>query len=199
MISNSALIRQHIGLISVVLLLALGGGNTFGQAAPSEILQQPETVTPVVWPQVALLLVGLIVVSFLFAKAEIEIEGKAGWAANLPTWRIEDHPLLQIFWGGRPLTGYHVWMFAFMAAVFHMSLLFDWQWSMEREARILGGLMIFWIVEDFLWFVFNPAFGLSKFNAGSIPWHKRWICFVPVDYAVGLVLGSFMIWYSFVG
>lgn len=54
-----------------------------------------------------------------FAQTEIQIEGGAGWAANLPTWRIEHHWLLDIFWGGRPMTGYHAWVFPFIAMFFH--------------------------------------------------------------------------------
>ncbi len=45
--------------------------------------------------------------AFFFAEVEIQIKGAQGWAAGLPTWRIEQHWLLDIFWGGRPMTGYH--------------------------------------------------------------------------------------------
>src|SRR5690242_5379610 len=41
-----------------------------------------------------------LLLAFFFAHAEIEIEGAGGWAANLPTWRIERHWLLDLFWGG---------------------------------------------------------------------------------------------------
>ncbi|WP_407669535.1 hypothetical protein [Paraburkholderia heleia] len=47
--------------------------------------------------------------------------------ANLPTWRIEHHWLLDIFWGSRPMTGYHAWVFPFMALFFHLPPLFNWQ------------------------------------------------------------------------
>ena len=43
----------------------------------------------------AFILIGWIfLLSFFFSKVEIHIEGDAGWAANLPTWRIEQHWLL---------------------------------------------------------------------------------------------------------
>ena len=66
--------------------------------------------------------VGLL--GYFFAMTEIQIEGASGWAASLPTWRIEKHPLLDIFWGGRPMTGYHAWVFPFMALVFHLPLVY---------------------------------------------------------------------------
>ena len=65
-----------------------------------------------------LTLVWVALLALFFAEVEIQIEGAAGWAANLPTWRIEQHWLLDIFWGGRPMTGYHAWVFSFMALIF---------------------------------------------------------------------------------
>ena len=41
-----------------------------------------------------------------FALLEIQIEGRAGWASNLPTWRIENQ-WTRRFFSARPLTG--VW------------------------------------------------------------------------------------------
>jgi hypothetical protein len=57
--------------------------------------------------------------------------------------------------------------------------------------------MIFWIVEDFLWFILNPAFGFSLFNSEQIPWHKHWLIGVPTDYITFTVVGGIMLWWSF--
>jgi hypothetical protein len=119
---------------------------------------------------------------FFFANVEIQIEGRAGWAANLPTWRIEHHWLLDIFWGGRPMTGYHAWVFPFMALCFHLPAVFFARWSWRIEARIVACIMAFWLIEDFLWFVLNPAYGLARFDPLHVPWHKHWIAFAPTDY-----------------
>ena len=62
----------------------------------------------------------VLLLGFFFANVEIQIEGSAGWAANLPTWRIEKHWLLDLFWGGRAMTGYHAWVFPFVALFFHL-------------------------------------------------------------------------------
>lgn len=131
------------------------------------------TVALVAW--VALL-------SFFFANVEIQIEGSAGWAANLPTWHIEHHWLLDILWGGRPMTGYHAWVFPFIALFFHLPAVFFARWSWRTEARIVACIMAFWLIEDFLWFVLNPAFGLARFDPRHVPWHKHWIAFAPTDY-----------------
>ena len=130
----------------------------------------------------ALTLAGVLALAYLFANVEVQIEGAAGWAANLPTWRIESHWLLDIFWGGRPLTGYHAWIFPCVALFFHFPLLFAGQFSWRAEARVIACIQIFWIVEDFLWFLLNPAFGWNKFTPSDVPWHIKWWGPAPVDY-----------------
>ena len=130
----------------------------------------------------------VLAAAFLFAKLEIEIEGEHGWAAKLPTWRVEKHFLLDLFFGGRPLTGYHVWAFLFVFFFFHMP--FFWSpgsWTARGELHSVGAYTLFWIVEDALWFVMNPHYGWKKFTKGHIWWHKRWLMGLPVDY---WVLGS---------
>jgi hypothetical protein len=134
-------------------------------------------------------LLWVLLLAFVFAQVEVQIEGAAGWAAALPTWRIEQHWLLDIAWGGRPLTGYHVWVFSFMALVFHLPVFFASNWDWRHESRVLGGLMVFWIAEDFLWFVLNPAFGIAKFDPANIPWHKHWLLGMPTDYLTFSVAG----------
>lgn len=135
-----------------------------------------------------LLLGWTLLLSFFFANVEIAIEGSAGWAANLPTWRIEHHWLLDLFWGGRAMTGYHAWVFPFIALFFHLPIFFNSSWSFKEECRVLSCLVLFWLSEDFLWFVINPAYGVSKFAPEFIPWHKHWFLFAPNDYWVGAVL-----------
>ena len=124
----------------------------------------------------------VVLLGFFFANVEIQIEGAAGWAANLPTWRVESHWLLDIFWGGRPMTGYHAWVFPFMALVFHLPVVFGNRWSWLLEVRILASVALFWIIEDYLWFVFNPAFGAAHFLPEFVPWHKHWLFGMPTDY-----------------
>ena len=80
----------------------------------------------------------MIVVALFFANVEIQIEGPNGWASALPvTFRIEEHWLLDIFWGGRPLTGYHAWVFSFMALAFHLPLVWSFRWSLKLDLLII--------------------------------------------------------------
>lgn len=134
----------------------------------------------------------MLLLALFFAHVEIQIEGPAGWAANLPTWRIAPNFWLDLFWGGRPMTGYHAWLFSCMALFFHFPFAFCRSWSWRAEARAIGCIMLFWISEDFMWFVFNPAYGLSHFSSKFIPWHVHWWGPAPTDYWTSLSLSALM-------
>lgn len=132
-------------------------------------------------------LVAVLPLALLLANVEVQIEGSAGWAANLPTWRIEDGWLLDLFWGGRPMTGYHVYIFSFVALFFHFPFAFCWRWSWRAEARALASIALFWVAEDFLWFLLNPAFGWTRFAPSFVLWHHHWLLGAPTDYWLGLL------------
>ena len=52
----------------------------------------------------------------------------------------------------------------------------------STELHVFGGYLLFWVLEDMLWFVLNPHYGWKKFTKENVPWHKRWALGVPVDY-----------------
>jgi hypothetical protein len=58
--------------------------------------------------------------------------------------------------------------------------------------------MLFWVVEDFLWFVLNPAFGFKRFVPEIVTWHPNWVFGAPVEYwgaaigGVGLMAWSYL-------
>ena len=148
---------------------------------------------------VSLLLLWILMLGMFFAQTEIQIEGANGWATSLPTWRIEKHLLLDIFWGGRAMTGYHAWVFSFMFLVFHLPHVVHGSFSWRVEARCMASLMFFWIAEDFLWFVLNPAFGLARFSRDHALWHKHWMLGVPTDYLTYMLLGGLLLTWSYYG
>jgi hypothetical protein len=132
----------------------------------------------------------VLLTAFVFARVEIEIEGPNGWAANLPTWRIQNK-WTKIFYGNRPLTGYHLWLQIFVLCMSHIPFgLHFLQWTWRGEMRVIGFFILFFIVEDFLWFVVNPAYGLRKFKREHIWWHApTWWWIMPRDYWVFFVVG----------
>ena len=126
----------------------------------------------------------IVIAAFCWANLEVQIEGRNGWASSLPTWKINKHLLLDLLYGGRPLTGYHVWAFCSVFFFFHLPYFVMHSWSFRLERMALGGYSLFWILEDCFWFLLNPHFGLRKFNRENVWWHKRWLLKLPVDYWV---------------
>jgi hypothetical protein len=131
-------------------------------------------------------LVFMAFLAFLLALWEIQIEGKDGFAAKLPAWRLEKGRLM-ILTGGRPITGYHLFMVLFLIALVHLPLFFV-PWSWRLESLLVGFFIGMLLLEDFLWFVLNPHYGIKSFRKGKIWWHPRWWGPVPDFYWVLLVI-----------
>jgi hypothetical protein len=144
-----------------------------------------------------LFLVALLVLSTLFALVEIHIEGDAGWAASLPTWRIQNR-WTRLFYGSRALTGYHLYVQLFVLGMVHLPFLLSLTpVSWRAEARILAFMILFWILEDFLWFVLNPKFGIRRFRKEHVPWHApTWWWLMPRDYWLFLPVAVWLMWVS---
>jgi hypothetical protein len=135
---------------------------------------------------------GVIAAAACFALIEIHIEGPAGWAANLPTWRLRNKWWERLF-PGRPLTGYHLWVLVFIAVVAHLPFAFGVPWTWRGELQKIAFILFFWVVEDFLWFALNPHYGLRRFRPQYIPWHQRaWWWIAPRDYWIGLTLAAIL-------
>jgi hypothetical protein len=129
----------------------------------------------------------------LFALLEIQIEGKNGWAGKLPTWRIRSAFFRYIPGGTDVITGYHFYLWSFLLAFSHIPFIFV-GWNLKRELLLLSFLVLVLFLEDFLWFVFNPHYGLSRFNRKSIPWHHHWIGPFPMQYYTGIIIWCILFW-----
>jgi len=124
----------------------------------------------------------------LLALLEIQIEGKNGWAEKLPTWRF-NLKFLDILPGfQKPITGYHIYFFFFVFFLIHIPFLFM-RWDLHTELIILSAYILTTRWEDFLWFVFNPNYGIKKFKKEYISWHPDWFGPIPSQYFY-----SFIIW-----
>ncbi|MBI4036842.1 hypothetical protein HY385_00245, partial [Candidatus Daviesbacteria bacterium] len=66
----------------------------------------------------------LFLMATVLAILEIQIEGKHGWAKNLPTWRPKSQSffvkLYSKMMSGKEMTGYHLSMFSFVVLIFHL-------------------------------------------------------------------------------
>jgi hypothetical protein len=140
------------------------------------------------------LLAFMVFLACILALWEIQIEGKDGWAANSPGWRIEKGWAVKIT-GGRPITGYHIFMTLFIIGVVHLPLFFA-PWSWRLECLLVGFYLGMVLLEDFLWFVFNPYYGIKSFRKGKIWWHKSWWGPVPSFYWILLILVIFLMYFG---
>ena len=139
----------------------------------------------------------IILVSILLAKVEIQMEGKDGYAKNLPvTWRT-NNKWLRLFFTG---TSYHLYMGLFLVCLIHLPFLVGLTWSIATEMMVLSFLAFVTVAEDFLWFVLNPAYGIRKFKGEHIPWFRdRWLGLTPVWYlwylpiAIALYIGAVLL------
>jgi hypothetical protein len=140
------------------------------------------------------LIVFMIFMAFILAEWEIQIEGKDGWAANSPGWRLEKGWLVKIT-GGRPITGYHFYMTIFLLAFIHLPLFFT-SWNWRLECLLLAFYVGMVLLEDFLWFVLNPFYGIKKFRKGKIWWHKQWWGPVPSLYWILVVVFIILLYFG---
>lgn len=132
----------------------------------------------------------LVATAAAFALLEIQIEGSAGWAGSLPTWSVRNRWTRLVF-GSRPVTGYHAYVHLFVLLFLHLPFFVGIaEPTVRAELRLLSFLILFWIVEDFLWFVLNPAFGVRRFRAEHIWWHApSWWWVMPREYWIFLPMG----------
>ncbi len=135
-------------------------------------------------------------IATFLAFLEIQIAGKDGWAKNLPCWRPKPDSaaakIYSLFMGGKELTGYHAVMFFLPLAILHFPFVAGIKWTLVRELEVFSNYFLLAVFWDFLWFVWNPQYGLKKFKPQFIGWHKKWLGRIPADYPMGIVI-SFII------
>ncbi len=134
--------------------------------------------------------VAVVICATFLAMLEIQIEGPNGWAAQLPSWRL-DNRWTRLLLDGKPLTGYHLFLNLFVAAMAHVVYAVDYRVPfVSTELRVIAFVILLFVLEDWLWFVLNPAFGLRKFRREHIWWHATyWWWIMPRTYWLLLPIG----------
>lgn len=135
----------------------------------------------------------LSVIAITLAILEVQIEGEYGWAEKLPCWRPNPSSFIAKSYakvmGDKELTGYHIAMFISVLIILHFPFFVGVSWNLTRELEVFSSYFLLAVCWDFLWFVWNPAYGLKKFKPEFIKWHKHWIKKkVPADYPIGLAV-----------
>lgn len=132
----------------------------------------------------------------MLAGLETQIEGAAGWAANLPTWKPVSSKwysrLYGKFMGGRELTLYHLLVFSLVFIFMHYPYFAGKVWNFSSEFTALSFLFLVVIIWDFLWFVVNPKYDFRSFWGEHVLWHKKWFLHLPVDYWFALMISALL-------
>ena len=121
--------------------------------------------------------------AFLYALLEIEMEGKEGWAKNLPT---------PVFLG--EFTLYHV----LMNIIVVITILKVYFHQLADTANSIFFIAAWFLIEDFMWFVYNPHFTLKKYTKKDIWWHARqpWLLGIPIHNWIGLIVMGLSYYFS---
>ncbi len=132
----------------------------------------------------------LIIFSFITATIlalfEIQIEGPHGWAEKLPTWILKNPFNKVANWPH--LTGYHIYMWLFILTISQSPFVFGLPFSLKQELIMIQTWFFILALEDFMWFVLNPAWGVKKFFNSHVPWHQGKILFFPKNYWVSAAI-----------
>jgi hypothetical protein len=134
----------------------------------------------------------------VFAGLEIEGEGKYGWAEKMPTWYRTTGIAARLYGlalGGKPLTGYHSFMFVMPILVFHVQFFMGLTWTWQAEVMAWAVYFAFAPLWDYYWFILNPAYGFGRFRKENVWWHAKsyWVLGrLPHDYFMGWGISIFL-------
>jgi len=115
---------------------------------------------------------------------EAYIEGKNPWARASVGWKLRLSRKVVI-------TGYHAWLLLFLLFAFSLPLII-YGWDFKLFGVLVSAVSIGVVIEDFLWFVVNPYYGIKEHwnpeNAYWYPWLKIGKISIPVIYVLGILI-----------
>ena len=128
-----------------------------------------------------------IITATLYSLIEIEIEGKDGWCNNLPT------PFVMRL-GTKRMTLYHIYMLLFITTIFLFQIPFIF--TLDSLINTSSHILLFIILEDTLWFIFNPYYTIENYRRDKIWWHSNqpWYFGIPsaiYNVVIFVLLGSY--------
>ncbi len=121
---------------------------------------------------------------------EAYVEGRHPWNRRKLGWRI-------YFTKRYCLPAYHFYVFVVMWPLLLTLPLVIFGWDLKLFGILFSAYFSGIVIEDFMWFVVNPAVKLSDFNpkfANFYPWLKIGKFQIPVFYIVFIFISIF-IWY----
>ena len=122
-----------------------------------------------------------LIFSLLYSLIEIEVEGKYGWMEKAYSVGVVKS-------GGKNFTLYHIYMILSLVLIY--AYLTDLKMNIDSIGFFLFHITLFLLLEDFLWFVFNPHYTLKKYKKDEIWWHAEqpWFKGIPLHNIAGSLI-----------
>ena len=119
-----------------------------------------------------LIVIYVMLIYVAIAFWEAYVEGRNAWDRRKYGWKIN----FKTSFLSRPLTAYHFWSWLVMIPMFLMLPLVIFGWDKSLFWLLVSCWFLGAVLEDFLWFVFNPEVSIKEFNERDADWHY-WIGF----------------------
>lgn len=114
---------------------------------------------------------------------EAYVEGRNAWDRKKLGWKIR-------FFGKYSLPAYHFYLFFIMFPLLLSLPFVIYGWDRKLFGIIASAYFSGLVIEDFMWYVVNPAVKLSEFNSKFVTFHP-WVRFgkleVPLLYIIALL------------
>jgi hypothetical protein len=133
-------------------------------------------------------MLGFVGLAFL----EVTVEGDQGGAEGTKGWRRSI--------AGYKLKEYHFWLWFVVVPLFVFSPLLATGWDPAVFGTLAVAYLLGGILEDFVYFLANPSFGLKNWNsmgAAWMPWFRVGGFEVPQFYVRNMA-ASAIVWLLFV-
>lgn len=139
------------------------------------------------------LLIFLWVYGAMVAMAfwEAYVEGRNAWDKGKLGWKVR--------FGRYCLSAYHFYLAWVMLPLLLTLPFVLFGWDTRKFGIIVSAYTSGLVLEDFMWFVVNPAVKLSEFNPEFVDWYP-WVRLGPVRVPLYYVLGvvaALLSWYFF--
>ena len=131
---------------------------------------------------------GFIALAFL----ETTIEGRYGGAVKTKGWSKK------IF--GYKIREYHFWLWYVAVPIFVFSPLIATGWSEKLFGTLAVAYLLGGVIEDFIYFLVNPYYGLKKWNSRNAKW-MSWFKIGKIEipkFYVRNIIAAIIAWLIFV-
>ena len=122
-----------------------------------------------------------LIFSLLYSLIEIEIEGKYGWMEKAYSVGVLEA-------GGKNFTLYHIYMILVLILIY--AYVTDLKMNSKSIGVFIFHITLFLLLEDFLWFVFNPHYTIKNYKKENIWWHAEqpWYKGIPLHNITGTLI-----------